>query len=93
MDEALLNSLLEAKREALDTDNGNFKSTVWVKVVEAVRTAARQQLQITRLICDSRWRNHFKKIWRLWTKHKIQISGWTWDSNKETYTNEEDVMD
>lgn len=90
MEIALLDGLIEAKKEAHDTDNGNFKAAGWKITVNAVQGVTNQL--ITREICENKWRV-YRDMWRLWVKHQNQISGWTWDPDLRTYVNDPEVMD
>ncbi|OJD26870.1 hypothetical protein ACJ73_01734 [Blastomyces percursus] len=90
MDKAMLLGLLDAKKDGWETDNGNFKIHGWNIAVQAVRRVTHQNVNKNNL--ENRWRSN-KRIWRLWMKHKNQISGWTWCAERETYINDPEVMD
>ncbi|OJD15035.1 hypothetical protein ACJ73_09016 [Blastomyces percursus] len=90
MDEAMLQGLLDAKRDGWETDNGNFETYGWNMAIQAVQSVTHQMIDENNL--DSRWR-HFKRTWRLWMKHRNQISGWTWCAERGTYINDPEVME
>lgn len=54
MEDSLVQGLYQAKKDGLDTDNGNFKLLEWNLAVTSV-LAVTQQL-ITPDICQNRWR-------------------------------------
>ncbi|WEW56352.1 hypothetical protein PRK78_001795 [Emydomyces testavorans] len=90
MEKGLLEGLLEAQRKGLDGINGNFKNAAWTLAVARVQSVTRQS--ITKEICNNRWRK-FKSVWKLWEKHKSQVSGWTWAPELETLASDPEVMD
>ncbi|OJD20285.1 hypothetical protein ACJ73_08384 [Blastomyces percursus] len=90
MDEAMLQGLLDAKKDGWETENGNFKTYGWNMAIQAVQSVNHQMINKNTL--DSRWR-HFKRTWRLWMKHKNQISGWTWCAERGTYINDPEGME
>ncbi|QSS66649.1 hypothetical protein I7I51_02839 [Histoplasma capsulatum] len=90
MDEAMLLGLFDAKKDGWETDNGNFKIHGWNIAVKAVRRVTHQTINKNNL--ENRWRSN-KCIWRLWMRHKNQISGWTWCAERETYINDPEVME
>jgi hypothetical protein len=90
MEDALMKSLWSAKREDLNTDNGNFLRIAWRDATEDVQIVTPQP--ISSEICQNRWRK-LKETWRLWTIHKNQIKSWGWDSERHTFYTTEEAMD
>ncbi|OJD27501.1 hypothetical protein ACJ73_01114 [Blastomyces percursus] len=62
MDEAMLQGLLDAKKDGWETENGNYKTYGWNMAIQAVQSVTHQMINKNNL--DSRWR-HFKRTWRL----------------------------
>ncbi|KAI1974863.1 hypothetical protein LOZ53_002408 [Ophidiomyces ophidiicola] len=88
MERALLNGLVEARKQSLDTLNWNFRAAGWSIAVSLVQQSTDQPM--TREICDNRWRK-IRTIWRLWERHKKQVADWTWNSHIETYVHNVEV--
>lgn len=76
------------------TSNGHFERPVWTKAVSAVSAVTTQEIDRANL--DTRWRTQMKDVWRSWIAHtgssKGNLSGWTFDRAKGTYTSSKDVM-
>jgi hypothetical protein len=74
-DRAMLNILVESKRNGEQGDNAGYKITVWHRVVKAVNDISNSKVPREKSHCQNRY-DLFKRIWKLWNAHLAHTSGW-----------------
>ena len=76
----------------LQTSNGNFKQAAWNGCADAVAPLMPEDQLITGDKCANRYRNYFKKTWKLWEQF-TRLSGWTYNATKGTIESSHAVME
>lgn len=89
MEEALLDTLLDAQTQGLQTDNGSFKSAAWNMAFEAVKACTSQDITIPQI--KSKY-DVLKQDWKAW-KAFIDHTGLGWDSEKGVPTAAPEVLE
>jgi Myb/SANT-like DNA-binding domain len=89
MEEALLDTLLDAQTQGLQTDNGGFKTTGWNLALEAVKACTIQTVTVQQI--KSKY-DAFKQDWKAW-KAFIDHTGLGWDSEKGVPTGPPEVLE
>jgi Myb/SANT-like DNA-binding domain len=78
MEEMLLNTLLQAQQNGLQTDNSGFRKAEWSMALEAVQAVTNQLVTLQQV--KSKF-DAFKLDWKAW-RHFVDQSGHGWDAEK-----------
>jgi hypothetical protein len=89
MEEAMLDALLSAQAQGLQTDNAAYKSTGWQMALDAVQKCTSYSVQLQQI--KSKHDTH-KKGWKAW-KEFCNQSGFGWDYEKGVPTSSPDILD
>jgi Myb/SANT-like DNA-binding domain len=89
MEEALLDTLLDAQTQGLQTDNGGFKITAWNLALDAIKAGTFQEINIQQI--KSKY-DSLKQDWKAW-KAFTDHTGLGWDCEKGVPTGPPDVLE
>jgi hypothetical protein len=89
MEDALIDTLMEAQTQGLNTDNASFKPAGWQMALEAVKRCTNQPIEVKQI--KSKW-DTFKADWKAW-KAFIGHTGFGWDAEKGVPTTEPEVLE
>jgi hypothetical protein len=89
MEEAMLNALIDAQTQGLQTDNAAYKSAGWQMALDAVQECTLYTVQLQQI--KSKHDAH-KKDWKAW-KEFCNQSGFGWDSEKGVPTASPEVLE
>ena len=89
MEEALLDTLLDAQTQGLQTDNGGFKITAWNLALDAIKACTSQEITIQQIRSKYDSLKQDWKAWKAFTDH----TGLGWDCEKGVPTGPPDVLE
>lgn len=96
MDEALLQTLIDAKNDGHRLVYGEFEEVAWTSALDKVRAA---QLEGAPAVDKARVQNRWNELKEGWIKFRQfkgrskRTYGWSWDENKKTCQSTEEDMD